>query len=250
MKKYLKNLLRNLLRSYGYVKLNNDQFVGKFPDRYTDNLSMTQQNGSLFELGDVENWIFKNKNNEEDITRFIFLNLCLDTLLEEKITGHLAELGVYKGNSALLLAKYARHTKQICYLFDTFEGFDSRDLNSIDMISNSLLFTDTSLNEVRDFIGTENVFYASGWFPETVKYLNGDETFALVHMDMDLESPTKSALEYFYPRLSKGGFIILHDYSSGYWPGSRKAITEFFSDKPEFVIPVADKSGTAVIRKI
>ena len=42
----------------------------------------------------------------------------------------------------------------------------------------------------------------------------------------------------------------MHDYMSLSWEGSAPAIDEFFADKPEFVIPVADFAGTVVVRKI
>jgi O-methyltransferase len=48
----------------------------------------------------------------------------------------------------------------------------------------------------------------------------------------------------------KGGFLVMHDYSSLWWDGVEKAVDEFFAVKPEKVIPIPDKSGTAVIRKI
>jgi O-methyltransferase len=60
----------------------------------------------------------------------------------------------------------------------------------------------------------------------------------------------KSGLEFFYPRLTPGGFLVLHDYSSLEWDGAEKAIDEFLADKPERVIPIPDKSGTVVLRKI
>lgn len=42
----------------------------------------------------------------------------------------------------------------------------------------------------------------------------------------------------------------MHDYSSLCWPGATEAVDQFFADKPEFIIPVPDKSGTCVVRKI
>jgi len=79
--------------------------------------------------------------------------------------------------------------------------------------------------------------------------MNGKK-FSLVHLDCDLKKPTMAALEYFYPRIVKGGFLVMHDHSSYCWKGAEEAINEFFKDKPEWVIPVPDKSGSCVIRKI
>ena len=70
---------------------------------------------------------------------------------------------------------------------------------------------------------------------------------AFVHIDPDLYEPTKEGLILFYPLLSQGGIMLIHDYNA--WPGARKAVDEFFLDKNEYVIPMPDKSGSAIIVK-
>ena len=70
-----------------------------------------------------------------------------------------------------------------------------------------------------------------------------------MHIDCDLYAPMSSALEYFYPRLAPGGFLVVHDYSSLHWNGAEKAVDEFFADKPECVIPLPDGAGSVAIRK-
>jgi O-methyltransferase len=62
--------------------------------------------------------------------------------------------------------------------------------------------------------------------------------------------PTADALAFFYPRMSPGGFIVLHDYGSGAWPGIAQAADAFFKDKPEGIVRIPDKSGTAVVRRV
>jgi len=74
--------------------------------------------------------------------------------------------------------------------------------------------------------------------------------FAIVHLDCDLYQPTADGLTYFYPRLSSGGLLILHDYSSGHWSGCARAIDAFLKDKPERPVLIPDKSGTAVLVKL
>jgi len=44
--------------------------------------------------------------------------------------------------------------------------------------------------------------------------------------------------------------LNMHNYSSLYWDGAESAIDEFFADKPERLVPVPDKSGTVVVRKV
>jgi O-methyltransferase len=56
-----------------------------------------------------------------------------------------------------------------------------------------------------------------------------------------------AGLQYFYPRMERGGFILVHDFNA--WLGARGAVMEFFSGKPELPIPMPDKSGSALIQR-
>lgn len=110
-------------------------------------------------------------------------------------------------------------------------------------------FKDTSLEAVRALVGEENVRYVKGYFPEFAAQMPDDLRFALVHIDCDLYLPISHALQYFYPRLLPGGYLIVHDYASLAWAGAEQAVDEFFSDKPEAIIPLTDGGGSMAIRK-
>ncbi|MBX2931927.1 MAG: class I SAM-dependent methyltransferase [Chitinophagaceae bacterium] len=236
-----------------YNTLFSSTYLSYIPDRY---LGMYQQYrkkpNPFFDENDIEKWQRGNYiNNSGDLPRFYFLNLVIDQLLHENIQGAAAELGVYKGNSAFLFQKYVTITKQKLYLFDTFEGFNNNDLVGLDKQTDTTMFTDVSLNEVKNLVDTNNVEYVVGYFPDSLSKVDNNENlkFSVVHIDCDLELPFKHALEYFYPKLVPGGFLIMHDYFSLHWQGAIQTMDAFFTDKPEKLIPVPDKSGTAVIRK-
>ncbi|MEA3479130.1 MAG: TylF/MycF/NovP-related O-methyltransferase, partial [Bacteroidota bacterium] len=55
-------------------------------------------------------------------------------------------------------------------------------------------------------------------------------------------------LEYFYPRLSAGGIIIIHDYN-GKWKGAMQAVDEFLETIPEQLIPIPDIDNSVMILK-
>lgn len=195
-------------------------------------------------------WIRGNKrNNNGDASRFMALLLNLRQLQRDEIEGDFAELGVWKGNSAALLADFAASSGKRLFLFDTFSGFDARDLTGVDQAAQPL-FADTSIDYVRQTVGHDSVTtYVQGFFPESVTPEIEERTFALVHIDCDLYGPMKAALEFFYPRMPKGGMLILHDYSSGTWPGTTQAVDEFRQATGEYLSLWPDKSGTAMIRK-
>ena len=177
------------------------------------------------------------------------LVLNLKQVLDDGVPGHFAELGVYRGNSAAVLAHYARaHGRQL-YLFDTFEGFDPRDLTDKDFGGNPP-FVDTSLGFVQDAAGSDSVHCVKGYFPAAIPSDVVDFRFCVVHLDCDLYEPMKAGLAFFYPRLSPGGLLILHDYANPHWAGVKQAVDEFVLGIPEGVVVLADKAGTAMVRKL
>ena len=144
---------------------------------------------------------------------FHFFCLAEDQIRKEGLEGDIAELGVYRGNTAIVLATAARRLGRTLYLLDTFEGFPERDLTGIDA-DKPMGFGDTSLESVRARVGDDHVRFIKGYFPDTAADLAVDARYCLVHIDCDLYAPAKSALSYFYPRLVPGGFLVVHDYSS------------------------------------
>ena len=187
-----------------------------------------------------------------DLVRRDMIILLLRTIIENKIKGEIAELGVYKGETAKLIHHYC--PDRTLNLFDTFEGFSEKDVSKEnDQIRNSESvnnFKDTSVDSILRFIDPQNsnVKVYQGYFPETVNKKLEQTIFSFVHLDADLFEPTKNGLEFFYPRVSSGGIILIHDYNA--WPGCRKAVDEFFCLKKEFPIPMPDKSGSAIIVKL
>jgi Macrocin-O-methyltransferase (TylF) len=225
-------------------------YVAYVPDRYSIYLDAYHRRGGKFDCRYIADFIRGNElNNGGDMPRYFSLVLICDQIAKEGLTGDVAELGVYKGNTAILLVALAGKLESTAYLFDTYEGFATEDLVGIDH-DKSHSFTDTTLESVQLLVGNKNVRYMKGYFPTSTYNLPEDLQFCLVHIDCDLLAPTAAALKYFYPRLVKGGFLVMHDYAGLYWNGVEQAIDTFFADKPERLIPIPDKSGTAVIRKI
>lgn len=203
------------------------------------------------ELKELYELFIKNSkvNNRGDLNRLFLFILNVRKILEDDIDGDFAELGVYQGATASILAHYVKIKKVNFYLFDTFCGFDQHDLVGVDAFEESD-FSDTSLKSVSKFIGRDTFLkYCPGHFPSSLSTEAINSKFAFVHLDCDLYMPMRDALTFFWPRLTVGGMIFLHDYSSGHWIGAKKAIDEFCNENKVFITLVPDKSGTAIIRK-
>ena len=183
-----------------------------------------------------------------DKVRFFNFWFQVERLEKEKIAGAFAELGVYKGDSAKLINMMDQ--KRMFHLFDTFEGFTKSDLKNETGKAATYTtknFADTSLEKVRLKLSNERFVFHKGYFPDTTVGLE-KESFALVNMDADLYNPTKAGLEFFYPRLSPGGVIIIHDYNPD-WPGIMKAVDEFSSSIPESLVVLPDQDSSVMIIK-
>ena len=189
-------------------------------------------------------------NNGGDIPRLWSFILNCKQVLDEGIPGDFAELGVWRGNTSAILAKFAASANRTVFLFDTFEGFAKNDLSGIDA-KKEMAFNNTSINLVKEVIGENdaNCIYVKGFFPGTITDEHRARTYSVVSLDCDLYAPTKAGLEFFYARMPKGGIFFLHDYSSLHWNGSKLAIDEFCKEYGEYVILMPDKSGSAFFRK-
>ena len=203
-------------------------FLQATPQRYTENYKKYLEKGGLFQTDDIQKFISNSSGHFFDCSRFYFFNLVIDMLYSPmEIVGDIAELGVDKGNTASVLSLAAKRLGKTIYLLDTFEGFSQKDLVGVDS-ARDIAFNDTSLEFVRGFVDGQHVRFIKGHFPESAQQLPDNLKFCLVHLDCDLYKPFSSALEFFWPRLVPGGFLIMHDYNSLHWDGVEQAVNEFF----------------------
>jgi len=182
-----------------------------------------------------------------DYHRFGTIAMALRRIEIEKIQGALAEAGVFQGHASRFIHNLV--PERVYYLFDTFEGFYRDDLDP--EVSEDNRFRSTSVEAVLNYIGDQrNIVIKKGRVPETFTGLES-ERFAFVLLDMDLYKPTLSAMEFFYPRLSLGGYLMVHDYHNdeSNW-ACRRAVDEFMQNKPERIIEIADIWGSVIFRRL
>jgi O-methyltransferase len=146
----------------------------------------------------------------------------------KNVPGDMAELGVARGASAKMIA--ARAPGRVLHLFDTFEGLPAPSAKDSSRFRRQQYRH--TLEEVQDYLEQEggNLCFHKGLFPETARDVQGVR-FAFVHLDGDLYGSTIAGLEWFYPRLNRGGILVCHDYDTS--AGVNRAFEEFFADKPE-----------------
>lgn len=164
-------------------------------------------------------------------SRKAFLRDFAPILNEYEIKADIAEAGVYRGEFA--------QTMNFCFpnrtlhLFDTFEGFDSRDLprEYVNGFSNEKQghFNDTSVELVMSKMPhPEQCQVHKGYFPQSAAGI--ECTFCFVNLDLDLYLPTYSGLHFFKDKMTEQGVILVHDYFSSGYKGARAAVEDFLSE--------------------
>ena len=182
-------------------------------------------------------------------SRILFLENVAKLAYERNVEGSVAEAGVYRGDYSKEINRVFPDRK--LYLFDTFEGFSHSDIKEekekSDTVADYLKDTSEEL-VLRRMPYKNNCIVRKGFFPDTAKDI--DETFAYVSCDMDLYKPTKEALRYFYPRMSVGGVLAIHDFFSDAYPNIKQAVYEYEKEigLRLNMCPVGDDVSIAIIK--
>ncbi len=158
------------------------------------------------------------------------------------IEGDIAECGIYKGASLIPLAMYLKEKKSKKRVFglDSFEGFDASidfDIKlggAPDDDKHHGGFGEITYDEVAErfvkFHLDDTVQLIKGYFENSLGMLSNNR-FSFVHLDCDIYSSYKTCLEFFYPRMNKGGIVLLDEYNDPPWPGCNKATDEFLKSR-------------------
>lgn len=179
------------------------------------------------------------------------LRLLAEQIRERNVPGDVAEVGVYRGDFAAMINGAFR--SRTLHLFDTFTGFPAQDvqIEQENGLSGAKTgdFSETDQEMVMGkMIYPERLVLHKGYFPETFSPCE-NTAFAFVSLDVDLYAPTKAALTLFWPRMSPGGCIMVHDYNSTQFSGAGKAVREFCEQENVYPVPICDLHGSVVLIK-
>lgn len=165
-----------------------------------------------------------------------------------KLEGDVVECGVWRGGSmmasALTLMECGDRSRNL-YLFDTFDGMappTDRDvaidgatasglLNAHEKSESDPVWAYATLDQVRTAMAStgypeNNIHYVQGKVEDTVPE-HAPAKIALLRLDTDWYESTRHELEHLFPRLVKGGVLIIDDY--GHWKGAREAVDEYLA---------------------
>lgn len=164
--------------------------------------------------------------------------------LVAEVPGDTAECGCYQGAASYLICSQNRQSilPRRHHIFDSCEGLsEPSPFDGTHWVAHSLAAAEAEVYErLQPFVGEYTLY--KGWIPERFAEVN-NTMFCFVHIDVDLYTPTRDSIAFFYPRLSSGAVVICDDYGFTSCPGATKAIDDFLADKPEKILPLASGGG-------
>lgn len=164
----------------------------------------------------------------------------------EQTPGDIVECGVWRGGN-IIIARLLSPSRT-CWLYDTFTGMTEPGPLDITRKGKIALdgyrrrrdagigWCDASLDEVKAALSETHIFdearlrFIVGDVAETLLVpANLPDRISVLRLDTDWHASTKLELEVLWPRLQRGGTLIVDDY--GHWKGCREAVDAFFATK-------------------
>lgn len=152
---------------------------------------------------------------------------------KQGVPGDFLEAGIWRGGVIILMRAlidaYNISGRKV-FAADSFAGIpkNTRAVNDpVDLWDDRWI---ASLVEVKQAIGRfglldDKIEFVVGFFEQSLKSLEG-QRFSVVRLDSDSYDSVETSLEYLYPLLSPGGFLIIDDW---HLPGCRMAVLEYRS---------------------
>lgn len=192
--------------------------------------------------GVSDTWLISRSNIDGLLWRHWNVSYCVRHAIE--FAGNdldMVECGVCDGATAFFALRELKglnsHAKM--HLYDAWmpvlkDSLMDSETDALGKYSNiSLERTKKNLSEF------DNIVFHPGYIPESLSIPpSAPEKISYLSIDLNSATPTIAVLEYFFPRLQRGGIVLFDDYGwAGYAP-TRKAIDKFFADKPGIIMPL------------
>ena len=164
------------------------------------------------------------------------IEFCFNEIIKNKIEGDFIETGVWRGGATIFmkaLLDLEGITNRKVWIADSFEGLPKPNAEKYEADKDDKLYKYDSLriseevvrqNFIKYNLLDNNVKFLKGWFKDTLP-VAPIEKLALLRLDGDMYESTMDGLVNLYPKLSKGGYIIVDDYNA--IEGCKKAITDY-----------------------
>jgi O-methyltransferase len=163
----------------------------------------------------------------------------LEKILNNKVPGDIVEMGCYAGTTSLfirrLLDKHPQSQSREFHVYDSFQGLPEKSQQDQSPAGEQFQAGKLSVSK-KDFLKqfhsanliTPTVHKA--WFNE-LNEADIPTQIAFAFLDGDFYDSIMDSLKLVWPHMSKGGVILVDDYSRPELPGPKRAVADFFQGK-------------------
>lgn len=242
----MKNKLKKLLRSLGYniSKIKQHTNVVIEPEIIsTTHIDMSEEVLNIFQECNPYTMI--------SLERVEAIINSIDYICKNNIEGDIVECGVWRGGAMFAAAKALLNRNVVNKKFFLFDTYDTNTFGSttnetifdkdysgktaLDAIKDGSFVRENytyQLDEVKNLLKKtgypeDNFICVVGRVQQTIPF-HDVNNLCLLRLDTDWYESTKHELVNLYPKLVKGGVLLIDDY--GYWVGCKQAVEEYISE--------------------
>jgi O-methyltransferase len=197
--------------------------------------------GHRLSTGNPRNWFRGHQILSDQITRegLEVVISCLEQTLRDEIEGAVVEFGCYVGTTSVYIRRVLDKNQQSdtreFHVYDSFEGLPEKsrqDSNAagVDFEAGKLFVTKKEFLQQFRAGNLRAPIIHKGWFNE-LSAQAVPEPIAFAFLDGDFYESIISSLRLVWPRMNKGGRIVIDDYQRETLPGVERAIHDFFQGK-------------------
>ncbi len=254
--KVLFRISKKLLSRFGFA-INLGANSSQYPELSSDEMKFLRS-------------VFENSLSMTSFESLCTLAITCKYISKSNISGSFVEAGVWRGGSSIVAKKFLQGERQF-FLYDTFAGMTEPTIHDfrVGSSNNSSTLEKWASEKEEDhnnwvFASLEEVqlnFNQFGLLDESITFQKGDvretlielqlpEEISLLRLDTDFYDSTLIELQVLWPKLVKGGVLILDDY--GHWDGARLAVDEYFSSQKSvspLMIPIAGGGGRLIFKE-
>lgn len=155
----------------------------------------------------------------------------LKGVLDKHVAGDVVELGCYRGETSVHIARELKGSGKQLFIYDSFAGLPPKSAEDQSPAgeqfkAGELPVTKREVIERLKKAGFGEVRVKKAWFSDLA---SGDlpENISLAFLDGDFYHSIIDSLKLVWPKLSPGAVVVVDDYQNESLPGARKAVDEW-----------------------
>jgi len=153
------------------------------------------------------------------------IQFCVEQIIKDNIPGDFIETGVWRGGAVIFMKALLVHagvTDRNIWVADSFEGLPKPNADKYPAdagdkhhaMTDLVISKEMVMNNFEKYgLLDDKVKFLKGWFKDTLPTAP-IQKLSLLRLDGDMYESTMDGLNNLYPKLSKGGYIIIDDWGA------------------------------------